>query len=301
MFFSNFISQYLQQFEKTYSLADFLAYTCAYVWDSLEMNSKASKNLSKLNEPSITELWVRCVTGYLLQGVPLPIRLYHSPDEKSNGDDIEILLEVGRNQFVLFFCQAKRLYIDNELKNLNNAKYDQLGYKNPKQSASQLDFLLDYAKRQRGIPLYMLYNYTKQTPDTAFEKPELYGCTLLSADYLKKQSATKKLNQLGFQDLHLPGTSLISLSHFTTNATHFWGGLPTFRVYDYATALTLKRFFEIAPPLFPPQQNAVHPIDLNRSFASMASQESPHFNPRFKIVFLKQPINEPRNMTNFIL
>ena len=84
------------------------------------------------------------------------IQLYESKDERINGSDMELFVECQEG-FVCMPIQAKRLY--------PSGKYEKIKYKNSEHY--QIDALLEYSKKVKGLPLYLFYNYNYH--NTLFE------------------------------------------------------------------------------------------------------------------------------------
>jgi len=147
----------------------------------------------------------------------LNFRILESTSEKVNGDDLEIVVKDSSGKFITFATQAKILYHNpptdkkSGRKNLSDGKYDAMqhyvGKENPK---NQIDLLLNYAKTNGQIPIYLLYNYV----DMYFPVPvrcnmsfeiEQFGCSIISAQYLKDKHAQGDGNlpkNIKFSDLH---------------------------------------------------------------------------------------------------
>lgn len=114
------------------------------------------------------------------------VKMYESTNEKTNGNDIEIFLQVGKS-YICLPTQAKIIYA--------NEKYPKMEH------GDQIKDLIKYAKTIDGYPLYLLYNYAKSVPSSY----KSYGCTLVSAHYLYKTYAYKKKTKWiipSFLDLH---------------------------------------------------------------------------------------------------
>jgi hypothetical protein len=128
--------------------------------------------------------------------------MFESFDESRNGNDIELLLQTSEG-FINFPVQSKIIY--------NNGKYPSMEHFN------QINDLINYANLIGGIPLYLLYNYFS---DNNFEysgnscgvifTKEQFGCSLVSAHYLRENHTTNTYKKNGilkwsiptFTDLH---------------------------------------------------------------------------------------------------
>lgn len=125
------------------------------------------------------------------------IQLFESTDEKTNGNDLEILINTSSG-YIKLPTQAKIIY--------SNGKYSALKHKN------QIHDLISYAALPtvKGIPLYIFYNYY----DSGFNFPsslcnlavkkEDYGCTFCNAFTLKNNFATLGVDADGYQNWVIP-------------------------------------------------------------------------------------------------
>ena len=104
----------------------------------------------------------------------LPIKIFQTVNEKANGSDLEILLELNGG-VVKLPCQAKIIYATTRY----GALYHQVGNK------YQIDILIQHAKRIGGYPIYMLYNYDGYVPKKLLKiaggTEEYWGCSIGSA------------------------------------------------------------------------------------------------------------------------
>ncbi len=159
-------------------------------WDRLKF---ANKTDSSFSETTATENLLYSITKYIRDTKDKSILLYESKDECVNGDDIEIYLEIENNKYIYLAIQAKKLYTKSQ-------KYKAISHKVNKKY--QIDLLLEHAKREQGIPLYLLYNYA---PNFKNKNKKNYGCSITKADYIYKKFYPK--NSLrwkipSFDDLH---------------------------------------------------------------------------------------------------
>ncbi len=108
----------------------------------------------------------------------LPIEVREANNEATNGNDIELLIRFER-EWIEFraFIQAKRIS--------RRGRYEGMEH------GSQIESLIKYAKKNQGIPLYMLYNSILPT-DEHFCGDASHGCTLVSAVHLFKSYYKKR-------------------------------------------------------------------------------------------------------------
>lgn len=130
----------------------------------------------------------------------LPVSIYQSTDEKTNGNDLEICIQTPRG-YLIVACQAK--IVD------KNSKYRHITHK--ANGNYQIDQLLDYCARIKGLPMYLFYNYHDDDYENKWlEKQhklriQELGCSFYPAAKLKKtywRSYTTRQSIPGFYRLH---------------------------------------------------------------------------------------------------
>jgi hypothetical protein len=224
---------YEQQFEKSRQLKNWFSWFSVRTWNKLSQQSK-------WGEVTATETLVSDLEGLILNEFPrLPFRLFHAKNEPKNGNDLEIILPFGKDKYVVFPCQAKRIY-DGEI------------YKEMKREG-QIGKLIEYARLKGGYPIYLLYNfindkeYIKSKYGKGVINPEELGCSIISAEFIYKTFPDNK-GSIGlsknpsFKDLHLPAAplSIIAdsmLPNFFTSLKKTWKTNPLFEPTFY----TLKQ------------------------------------------------------------
>jgi hypothetical protein len=160
------------------------------VWDRMKF---ALETNSKISETTLTENLLFIINKYRIRSGDNSVRIYESKDEKTNGNDLEIYLEIAKNKYILLAVQAKKLYTKEQKYKAINHKID---------ADFQIDLLLHYANSKKGLALYLLYNYA---PDCTHANKEHFGCTLIEALYIKDiyYPKTKKRWKIPtFNDLH---------------------------------------------------------------------------------------------------
>lgn len=156
----------------------------------------------RINETTITQNLVFDF-WQLSTASNLPIEIYESTNEKANGNDLEIFVETDRG-FLLFPCQAKIIQ--------KNNRYSTIHHRNKNSSAYQMELLITYANRNKGVPIYLFYNFYHNYK-RCFEIEEeigfpldYFGCSIVSANYLKENFPPKMQNGKAlvpsFEDLH---------------------------------------------------------------------------------------------------
>ena len=95
---------YEQKFKATTKLSDWLSLFSIRTWERLSQSSR-------WGEVTATETLVSDLEGLIMTEFPrLPFRLYHAKNEPKNGNDLEIILPFGKDKYVIFPCQAKKIY-----------------------------------------------------------------------------------------------------------------------------------------------------------------------------------------------
>lgn len=182
---------------KVYNLCNLLKSISYDTWRRIEFvrNRKGLKIL----ETTITQNILYSINMFShLSLTPIPITIYEAENEAANGNDIELVIRTVHG-IILAPLQAKLLKKDN--------RYNEMKHNGQK----QIDDLINYAQRIKGIPLYLLYNYyprskfIKENPGVNSADLERLGCSLVNAHYLKTNFATKRKGNWqipAFKDLH---------------------------------------------------------------------------------------------------
>jgi hypothetical protein len=161
------------------SLSDWLKCFSIETWLRLGFGNK--NWTAKTLETTITQNFVFEFYTYAQQRV-MPIKLFESRDERSNGNDLEIVVETA-NGYLILPIQAK--VID------KNYRYPSIKYKSSK--GYQIEMLLQYARNRKGIAFYLFYNYCDDARTIAkVTKPDelsitLFGCSIASAYRIKEK------------------------------------------------------------------------------------------------------------------
>lgn len=187
----------------TPDLCNWLQIYSALTWTKIGF---ARNSNLKISETTITQdlvfnFWL------MAQASSCPIEIYESKDEKTNGNDLEIIIQTNRG-FVLMPCQAKIIQKEN--------RYSTISHKAGGGTQEQIDLLMNYGKKVKGLSVYLLYNFCDNS--WVNEKVEKksgrsitnYGCSLAQAEYIKQNHCNKKY-RMGkhmwsipdFYDLHI--------------------------------------------------------------------------------------------------
>jgi hypothetical protein len=306
--------QCINSFQKSQQLKDWLAYFSALAWEKLDKYKKYPTILS-VGEVCINELFVDSILDSILE-YNLPIRFFHAKDETSNGNDFEILLPYDRKHYLLFPCQAKKLY--------KNKRYSAILHHVGKQKREQILYLLDYAKKVGGFPLYFLYNYTPENfnPNDCnkylgYEK-EMFGCTMISAFHLKDNflKPNQRMKQMSFSDIHPPSIPLVKLADlYKKNFVVPEILLEVFgevkykkheKALDNMVGYTMNQL--INKEVVDKEWLEIHPIDKKRYVgidikplkSQTENEEYIGFNPKYRIIFTHEMIVSKNRLNSFI-
>jgi hypothetical protein len=184
------------------TLSNFLQLVAFDTWKRVEFGR--TRKGFKVYETTITQniLYQFCIFSDLFPEVP--IRMFEAKNERHDGNDIELIIRTSKG-CVIFPIQAKIIY--------GTGDYPAMDH------GDQINNLIRYANSIGGVPLYLLYNYY---PDSKSEfhfnntlcginyTIEQFGCSLVSAHYLRKEFAFKEIDRNGnkkwnipkFKDLH---------------------------------------------------------------------------------------------------
>lgn len=136
----------------------------------------------------------------------LDYKLFESTDERANGDDLELSVVQFDNKEITYAIQSKIIYHRRGKYGvkLHEGYYSRLNHLvgKPPLQQKQVKLLLDYADANNFVPLYMFYNYVM---GSRLAPAEIYGCSIISAEYLKKNHTAAHGNldeKTKFSQLH---------------------------------------------------------------------------------------------------
>jgi hypothetical protein len=190
-------------------VCDFFALFSMRTWHELEL---VQKGAFRLDETTITQNFVKdfWVESKVFN---FPIRLFESKNEKANGNDLEVLIETNTG-YIMMPIQIKVIK--------ENEKY--IGISHKVQSVNQIDLLIDYANKKRGIAAYIFYNYYsdhnfREYASTISENVAYkhFGCTIGNAYNIRKafyeRDGKNTWKIPSFRDLHMPCKFAIPLHY----------------------------------------------------------------------------------------
>lgn len=174
-------------------------------------------------------------------------------------------------------------------------------HKNKSSSVYQMDMLIDYAKRNKGIPVYLLYNFYSNYKRVFQIEEEIglqlafFGCSIISADYLKAnfppviKKETQKNAVPTFEDLHpyvaSPFQNFVNdLQGIDIKDWLFENNCSLNDVRFYTKEeLNFDKLWEDMAPL--PAIGFVIDETKEKELRKLLSKNSTPFNPRFRLVF----------------
>jgi len=181
-----------KKFVKKPNLCNLLILISYETWERIEF--ARTRNGLKIYETTITQNILFSLRKFSELYNINSLKMFEAVDEKNNGNDIELILKTNKG-YLIIPTQSKIIY--------KNEKYPRMEHGN------QINDLISYAKNLKGIPVYLLYNYTK------ISAKKIYGCSIIGANYLKENYTFKKIDGNGnlkwtipsYSDLH-PNPSL---------------------------------------------------------------------------------------------
>lgn len=171
-------------------------------WSRIEF-ARTRRGL-KIYETTITQDLIHILYKYASESSGI-LKIMEAKSERTNGNDIEFYLET-LNGYLFLPMQAKIVYDD--------FKYPMLEHTVGK--TSQIELLINYAKKKGGHPLYLLYNYynnleyLKKMESITKTDFKNYGISYIDANILKSEYYNKILRRdktlkwkiPDFSDLH---------------------------------------------------------------------------------------------------
>jgi len=276
------LEQYHKNFQANPSLTNWADIFSLCTWDKIGFcRFQANFNLHEntVTQGLIYEFWL------LAASRKFPVQIYQARNEKVNGNDIEIAIQT-RNGYLLFPCQAKIVNKRGRYSTLNH----KVGGKD------QIDLLLDYGRKVRGIPIYFFYNFGDNPPQNqAIEKKrnipiESLGCSIVPAQFIKQnfsRTTTRRWSIPDFYKIHhllaIPFSNLFKLINSTSIPGLDLAGFSLGAQFYSEEELSEEAIWrDLAPP------TAIGRIDPLRSYpldVAQSDSEGPAFAPAFRILF----------------
>ena len=251
-----------------------------------------TRNRLKIYETTITQELLFAFRMFA-EGTNLPIELFEALSEKTNGNDFEILIEIGYNKYVMFPCQAKIIYANGGYKAIDHLVSNK----------QQITLLTNYANKYGGIPIYLFYNYF--CPSSELNKIiktlnydiEEYGCSIVDASYIeanffKFDNSILKINKIPkFSHLHpspaIPFHQVIDMvgnynkikylfKHFFIHQNK------EIKIYSREELLNDKNWSDLVPM---PYIGRIEP-ENQKTLNKLNNDEIEHeFSPKFRFIF----------------
>jgi hypothetical protein len=253
--------------------------------------ARSVKGRLRVSETSLTEELVYQFYMMAANKV-LPVKIFQSTNEKVNGSDLEILLELDGG-VVKLPCQAKIIYATRRY----GALYHEVG------NQLQIDLLIRHAKRIGGYPIYMFYNYDEYITPKLLKVTggveHFWGCSIGSADEIKQKFFNKRTTPPMFRDMH-PGVCWPFYKLFEFLNTTEAGGtiasifknfeVSSLKKYGINEILDDTTFEDLTSP------EALGFVDHFEKFPYKIDdrsliRERTEFNPRFRILITKDNLN----------
>jgi len=258
----------------------------------------------KIHETSVSQNLVYEMNLIKLKVPMLDFEIFESINEKANGDDLEITVRHADGAYYTYAIQSKIIYHrrNKGIANLKEGHYQKLKHWVGKGAGrkKQVDLLIEYASRHGFIPVYLLYNYVQKSFSPGIE-PDLFGCTVIGAKYLKDKHTSADGNlddKVKFSDLHtayaFPWHELVCVLPYLSEAE--WKKRMLFEeqtsiVVDTPATLHITDEWKLLDPSFPtiiPEQEKIaghFAKDSDFSLQKTEPEESPRvFQPKYKIV-----------------
>lgn len=189
-----------RDFYKGKELYEVLKDISVQVWERIGFVRESER--LKVHEPSITQeiLYQLAIAA---DASDFNIQLNEAESESTDGNDIECFVEIEENRFLCLPLQAKIIY--------DRARYPKMNHKVGKENREQVDLLINYAQKKKGIPLYLLYNYVNENDSRAISLKKmighplnLFGVSFVSAYVIKENYQNKGILKDGRKEWRIP-------------------------------------------------------------------------------------------------
>jgi hypothetical protein len=266
------------------TLVDFAKFISANFWDRIHF-AHGSKGRLRVSETSLTEELV--YQFYLMaRAKTLPVKIFQSNHEKTNGSDLEILLELN-GLVIKLPCQAKIVYATRRYQ----ALFHKVG------TNQQIDLLIRYANRIGGYPIYMFYNYDGLVPKKLLKitngVKQFWGCSIGSANEIKNKffSGSSKTPPM-FHDMHPgPGWPFYKLfeilnTNGANNVSTVLNGfdLNVLKKYSIDEIMNDQAFTDLTSPEALGYVSHYDKVPFEIDDRSLMTDQG-YFNPRYRVLF----------------
>ena len=190
---SNVINSTYTEFTKKRDIASFIKLFSVITWEKIGFVRR--QNGLKFYEVTATQNLL-FQFRILTQNFPSAVRMYEAVNEKTNGNDIELFIELKEGS-IFFPCQAKIVDRKGVYKSIEHPHVPKKSPP-PLVAKQQIMSLIDYANNahkrystvKKGVPIYLFYNYSATVNKknlallTSHGPLEVYGCSYLNANQL---------------------------------------------------------------------------------------------------------------------
>jgi hypothetical protein len=229
-------------------------------WERINFAWTSTKRV-KVCEVTLTENLLYELNKFSKECKSYKLDIFEAIDESTNGNDIEMYLEINKGEYIFIPMQAKILS--------PSERYAQIPYK------KQTDALIYYASKYNGYPMYLLYNYLK-TDATKIN----YGCSIVSAQYIKDKIIGKtRCTNPSFDEIHNTYSGAMPFEDLFCNISKFIEDI-------YCEEYKLYKRDEI------PNDELYQPIGLNENHGSSEStkskkEDNKDFSPGTRMIISK--------------
>lgn len=290
------------------SAVDLIKYVSIDIYNRIGFVHKYSSDnrLNKLGEETLTENMVYELLKFEIEFKKFKLlHLFESKREDVNGADLLLEIPVGEGYIKVPF-QAKKIspYADRK-----NGRYKSFHHSNS--NGVQSTLLKEFAERVGSfLPIYLLYNFTSDSPNTEPGEPEcFYGCSYMNINLLPSahERGTVKFSNL-HPKLAFPFYKLFERPSAGGGSDDDNGGGTSPRDPNERGDSELRRIFELFGVIEPADEllAKVHIYNKDEIFGDTENWQEVYgnetrdqkkskkyndleFRPRYRLVLLNEP------------
>jgi hypothetical protein len=196
------------------------------VWEKLARNSRRGNSLFEegITRGEIIDL----IISYAENNQSKKVLAQKAKNEKANGGDLEIYIELQKNKYIRLFLQAKLLHE----KNL----YNNFAHKNG--NGFQWDLITKFANINGCKPLYILYNgipdYNYEGEDCCGTHDEKQlGCSIAEVSDIKALFNQGNKSSISFDDIHKEPNPIGIPWRCIPGCSNIWTQLSGLKAYNF--------------------------------------------------------------------